>query len=147
MNVEAAKKSGVIVLVSLALSLLIIRWHSIDNVPFCHYSAGCTPAATPRGKITVTTYGYPLSYRQVQGFSPSNSSESSPNYTGYAYTRVENLGFSLPSLVMDAVFWFALLSLLSRYVPWRYGPKKPTAPKPPDVADNTPQLSGISHRL
>lgn len=146
-NVATAKKLGIVFLISLTLSLLTIRWHSVDNVPFCHYSAGCAGSAEPRGKITITTYGYPLAYRQLQGFSPKNGNESSPDYAGYAYTRVENPGFSLLSLVMNVVFWCGLLYALSRFIPRKMPLKKPAAPPPAEVPENTPRVSAISHRL
>lgn len=116
MKTFTAKKIAILLAVSLVLSLGIVRWNTIDNVPFCHYSAGCQPDVEPQGKITVRNYGYPLEYRQVQIFEPANDNENSPDYAGYAETRVENLQFSLPSLLMNIVFWFALLHLLAQFI-------------------------------
>jgi hypothetical protein len=133
MNAFTAKKLAVVLGLALLLSLAVIRSHSISNVPFCHYAAGCRPDAQPRGKIATRTYGYPLAYRQVQIFNPANSNEKSRDYAGYAETRVESQAFSLPSVIVNVIFWFALLHLLSRFV----RPTKTLVPK----AAPTPEQS------
>ncbi len=116
MNRFTAQKIAVITLLSVVLSFGIIRWHSVENVAFCHYSAGCAPDANPKGDIKVTDYGYPLSYRQVEKFNPNNSDESAPDYAGFAEAKVENPNFSLASAIANIVFWFALLHLLSGFI-------------------------------
>jgi len=113
MNKFTAKKIALITLLSVVLSFAIIRWHSVENVPFCHYSAGCAADANPKGDIKVTTYGYPLAYRQVEKFNPKNSNESAPNYAGFAEAKVEDPNFSPASAIANIIFWFALLHLLS----------------------------------
>jgi hypothetical protein len=101
---------------SLVLSLAIIRWHGRENVPFCANSAGCPATTTLRGDVTTTLYGYPSTYRQVEKFVPANTNESSGGYAGYAEAKIEREGMSIPKIISNFVFWFALLHLLSRFI-------------------------------
>jgi hypothetical protein len=112
MKIFGAKRFFVLFAISLVLSLVIIRWHSVGNVSFCQFTPGCQ-FQNPKGTITERTYGYPLAYKKVTTFRPAHNDESKPDYAGYAVTSVENQSFSIPSVLMDVLFWFGVLYLVS----------------------------------
>lgn len=114
-----ARKYLIVVILSVVLSLAIIRWHVQDGVPFCVNSAGCSARETLRGKVTTTTYGFPATYRQVEKFNPANTNPSSGGYPGYAEAKYDTQGFSVFKVVTNIVFWFALLHLLASFLPKR----------------------------
>jgi hypothetical protein len=116
MNAFKAKKYLIIAALALVLSLAVIRWNTEENVPFCVNSAGCSATNTLRGDVTTTTYGYPSTYRQVEKFVPANTNETSGGYAGYKEAQIEREGLSIPKIVSNVVFWFALLHLLSRFI-------------------------------
>lgn len=135
MPLSNMKRFALVLLAAAIVSLAIFRVNSISNVPFCHYSAGCVPDATPEGKITQQNYGYPLAYRSVQTFNPINNNERAPNYAGYAETKIINESFSLPSIIINIIFWFSLLWLLSDIVRHKHFTKtRSTEPDRPDIA-------------
>jgi len=115
MNSFTSKKYFIIVVLSLVLSLGIIRWHSVANVSFCINSAGCR-FEDPKGTITVRTYGFPLAYKQTSSFRPTYNNPKSDNYVGYTATSLETQSFSLPSVLVSALFWFGLLHLAARFI-------------------------------
>ena len=100
----------VVLLVALVPSIGCIRIHSMSNVSFCLYSAGCIEQ-NPVGKITTYQYGYPLTYRTTSTFEPLNNNEKVTNYAGYASTSVELQGFSIANIIINIIFWFGLLGL------------------------------------
>lgn len=116
MHTFRTKKYLILIAVAVMLSLVTIRWHSQDGVPFCVNSAGCQARETLRGKVTTTTYGYPAPYRQVVKFNPANTNEASGGYAGYKEARIETQKFSIINLAANILFWFALLHLASRYI-------------------------------
>lgn len=124
MNLFSTKKYLILATLSLVLSLVIIRWHSVGNVSFCINSAGCR-FEDPKGTITVRTYGFPLAYKQTTSFRPNNSNDKAANYAGYAETSIESQSFSIPSVIVSALFWFGLLNLAARFIK----PKKPVIPE------------------
>ncbi len=115
MTTYEIKKLLIVIGSSLVLSLCIIRWHSIGNISFCIHSAGCQ-FEDPKGTVTIRTYGFPLTYKQVSTFRPTNHDEKAANYAGYAEASIENQSFSILSVVGSAIFWFGLLHLGSRSI-------------------------------
>jgi hypothetical protein len=111
----SAKKYLIMAAISLALSLGIIRWHSVANISFCQFTAGCR-YQDPKGTITTKIYGYPLAYKQTTSFRPLHNDEKKPDYEGYTETSIETLSFSVPSVLINSLFWFALLHLVGRLI-------------------------------
>ena len=132
LNSFEAKKLLAIAALSLLLGLVIIRWHSVKNVSFCIQVAGCQNQE-PKGTVTTRTYGFPLAYKEVSSFRPNNNDENAANYAGYAETSNENLSFSVPSVLMNTVFWFGVLNLLAPLIKQRR-PKATPMPPQPDPA-------------
>jgi hypothetical protein len=69
-----------------------------------------------RGNVTTHTYGFPSTYRQVEKFTPANTNPSSGGYAGYKEAEIETVQTSIPKIISNFVFWFALLHLLSRFI-------------------------------
>ncbi|HEX8181979.1 MAG TPA: hypothetical protein VF575_00080 [Candidatus Saccharimonadales bacterium] len=114
MNSFSTKKYLILALVSLILGLAIIRWHTTNNVPACINTPGCQFDGQ-RGTLGERIYGYPLAYKKVTTFRPSGNNASSNN-TSTAQTSIENQAFSVPSVIMNTLFWFGLLHLLARFI-------------------------------
>jgi hypothetical protein len=108
-----------LLVVAIILSLVVIRSNSRSDVPWCIDSPACTFEEKPVGKATVRQYGYPLTYRQVQSFEPVNNNADSPDYAGYAEVTTETQRMSTTNIVINVVFWFALLKLLADFIPLR----------------------------
>lgn len=138
MNGITAKRFFIILGLSLVLSLGIVRWHGAANVPFCIYTAGCRGDETIGGKkiigdVKVTDYGYPLAYRHVEQFKYANPpNPNQDNETGYTHTQLASPSFSVPSIIINVVFWFALLHFLSKL--FRKGARKTVKETAPDTA-------------
>jgi len=117
-----------------------VRWTTQENVPFCVQSPGCSFSYEPKGRLRERQQGFPLSYRVVSTFIPAHNKSDDPKYAGYASAQSERQGFSLPYVLMNVLFWTALLKLAYDLWPKRTGqPKaqapavdaKPAAPKQP----------------
>jgi hypothetical protein len=132
----STKKYLILAAVSLLLSLVIIRWHSVDNVSFCTNVPGCQNEQ-PSGKITERTYGFPLTYKKVTTFRPSASSNSTAA-SSQKETSIENQAFSVPSVIVSAIFWFGLLQLLSRFLKPKAAPAA-TSDSQEAVLPNSPR--------
>ncbi|GEM_PF-2887290 len=133
---SSTKKYLILAAVSLLLSLIIIRWHSVDNVSFCTNVPGCQNEQ-PRGKITERTYGFPLAYKKVTSFRPSASSNATAA-VNLKETSIENQSFSAPSVIVSALFWFGLLHLLGRFIKPKATTTAATDPKEA-VLPNSPR--------
>lgn len=106
-----------LVVLALALSVAIIRWNSVGNVPFCVESAACHFDMEPKGTITKRYYGYPLSYKTTSTFNPINNDEKQPNYVGYAEATAELQKLSIINIIINTIFWFGLLKLVMELLP------------------------------
>lgn len=119
MKTHPAKKVAVLLIVSILLSVGIVRWQENKNVPFCINTAGCRGAETIDGKkiigdVKVTNFGFPLEYRHVERFRTQNPpNPRDTDQSGYSETELASPSFSLPSIIINVIFWFALLHLLS----------------------------------
>lgn len=113
MNKSAIKKYALLLGLAAVLSLAIIRTHSQDNVPFCINAAGCTFDNQPKGQVIVRSFGFPVTYRETSVFKPNNGDQNKPNYAGFSSAQSERRGISKAYILVNIVFWFALLKLLS----------------------------------
>lgn len=126
MRAANAKRNSILLLIAIILSLGIIRWHGVNNVSFCVYTAGCRFNETIDGRkiigdVKVTDFGYPLVYRHVGHFRQPNdpSIKKLPNgeaTSGFMETDLAQPSFSLPSVLINVIFWYALLHLLSSFI-------------------------------
>lgn len=104
---------SIFAVISILLSTLIITSNSLSNVTACVKSPGCINLdKQPRGKLTIRYYGFPSTYKQTATFYPQNGDERRANYAGYAETRSITKAMSIPNIVINIVFWFALLHTL-----------------------------------
>ncbi|HUP26613.1 MAG TPA: hypothetical protein VM124_03155 [Candidatus Limnocylindrales bacterium] len=113
------KKYLIILAIAFMPSILAFRIHSVDNVPFCIHAAGCSFNLEPKGKVTERHYGYPLSYKATSTFTLKNNNQSMPNYAGYAEATAEQQALSIVNIVLNVIFWFALLKALAALLPAR----------------------------
>ena len=139
MNGPLAKRYLILGLISLVLSLAIVRWHTTNNVSFCYQTPGCQNN-DPRGAITEKTYGFPLAYKKTTSFRPTNDDPKKADYAGYTQTSIENQSFSIPSVLVSTLFWFGLLHLLASLL-WRRKAARATASIGVDTPDTVPRAS------
>ncbi len=111
------KQVFILIIVSLALSVGINLWHVRDNVPFCLDSPACNLNMEPKGTITKHYYGYPVNYKAKEIFEPINKDEKKPNYAGFASAETDLQRFNLVNIIINVVFWFALLKLITNLLP------------------------------
>lgn len=118
MNTLLSKRSALFLVLAIILSTAIVRTHSVSNVTACTQSPACTyPNSMPTGTLTTSQYGYPLHYREVVSFVPVNNNEHAPHYAGFASSSVETQGISKVDIVVNIIFWFALLTSLAMFIP------------------------------
>lgn len=98
------------------IGVLIQTWKTVDNVPFCVNSAGCNFSIQPKGQITDRNYGYPLSYKQTSTFTPEHNDQNDAKYAGYAEATTERQPFSWYNILINTVFWAALLFSITRLI-------------------------------
>ncbi len=122
------KKYLIILVIAIIPSVLAIRMHSVDNVPFCIDAAGCGSNLEPKGKVTDRQYGYPLSYKRSSTFIPKNNKQNAPNYAGYAEATTDQQSISIVNMVINVIFWFALLRTLAELLPAKKTKEQPAAP-------------------
>jgi hypothetical protein len=59
--------------------------------------------------MTTRNYGFPAVYKQTVTFKPANSDQRTRNYAGYASASAVTKASSWPIILVNVVFWFALL--------------------------------------
>jgi|GEM_PF-2953193 len=97
-----------LVTVALALSLLVIRRDGLANVAPCEMTPGCVSSNTVvRGTFTTVHYGFPVAYRETKIFRPTKNAD-------YQEMRLTQQGVSVSTIILDVIFWYALLELLWR---------------------------------
>ncbi len=111
------KTNLIILLIAIVPSLAVVRWNTISNVPFCIHSAGCSFNIMPKGTITERQYGFPVTYRATSIFRPENNNQNDPNYAGYAEAQAERQALILAYVLVNIMFWFALLHLIAKWLP------------------------------
>lgn len=99
------------------LSLVSYSTQAISNVPFCIHAAGCHAGTEPKGAITDRQYGFPASYKRTSTFVPIHNNQSDPKYPGFAESTAEQQPFSIVSVIVNIIFWSALLFGLWRVLP------------------------------
>lgn len=112
------KVSKPLVIVALA-SLISILSHSFattSNVPFCIQAAGCNFSIEPKGQITEQQYGYPLSYKKTSTFTPEHNNQNDPKYAGYAEATTVQQELNVLNILINVVFWSALLLTIARFL-------------------------------
>lgn len=124
---QSLKSHLIILVIAVIASLAVVRTNSMNNVPYCIQSPGCTFNTQPKGKLTEKRYGFPATYRETVVFRPNNSDQRQPDYAGYASASTEREGFSLPYVLVNIVFWSALLKLIASHVPIRPAKQPSTA--------------------
>jgi hypothetical protein len=98
----------VILVLAIACSLLIIRRDGVQNASPCALTPGCVTENTRlSGTIISTNYGFPVAYRTSQTFRPTQGA----NYKEMSITQK---AVNIPVILIDILFWFALLELLWR---------------------------------
>jgi hypothetical protein len=103
------KKHHLLLLViAVLLSIGIVRTTERHPVSPCAMEPGCI-VTSQIGTSHTATRGFPLTLHQTNMFKPEKPIH-------YAETKVETEGFSVPFLIMDVVFWFALLDLAWRII-------------------------------
>lgn len=110
-------KHLIVLAIALLLSIAPMSWKTLENVPFCIKSAGCNGSMEPKGTVAEYKYGYPLSYRETSTFTPINNDQSSPKYVGYAEATTIRQNFDLLSIVINTIFWYALITSLLKLLP------------------------------
>jgi hypothetical protein len=110
------------ILISLVIAILasifVNTWGSISNVSACVQAPGCLQQQDqPIGKLTTKHYGFPAPYKTTVTFEPNNSNEKASNYAGYASASTTTQPVNYVLIIIDIVFWFALLYLVTMHVP------------------------------
>jgi hypothetical protein len=97
-----------ILVLAIAFSLLIIRRDGVRNASPCALTPGCVTENTRlSGTITTTSYGFPVAYRTSQAFRPTQGAD-------YKEISITQKAVNIPVILIDVLFWFALLELLWR---------------------------------
>ena len=117
MSIRKYRKQIIIMLAAAFLSVGIIRWNYVSNVPPCISSPGCNSSEI--GKLTFRRQGYPLIYREVVTFEPNSDSPIK-----YAISTAEPEGFSTVHIIINIIFWYAVLDLVIRLYKGRKPLKK-----------------------
>lgn len=105
-----------IIVVACLISVLSYTWKTVDNVPFCVNAAGCNFSIEPKGQITDRQYGYPLSYKKTSTFIPEHNDQNDAKYTGYAEATTEQQKLNVLNIIINTIFWSALLFSLTRLI-------------------------------
>ncbi len=113
------KTNLIILLIAIVPSVGFVRWNTMNNVPFCVQSAGCSFDIKPKGAVTERFYGFPATYRMTSVFKPVNNNQNDPNYAGYTSASSEQRGFSKLYILVNIVFWVAVLQFLAKWLPKR----------------------------
>jgi hypothetical protein len=117
--------------VAVVLSLSVSTWGTLENVTACVQAPGCKQIEQqPLGKLTTHHYGFPAPYKSTVTFVPTKNDPSKPHYAGYTSAKSVTQPFNIVMVLIDVVFWTALLYSLLRLLP----KKKPA----PAAADTTP---------
>jgi len=112
--------ASLLLIISAALlSVLTYSTQTIRNVPFCIHAAGCNAGMEPKGAITDRQYGFPVSYKRTSTFVPIHYSQNDPKYPGFAESTAEQQPLSVINIMINILFWSALLFGL-----WRLFAKK-----------------------
>lgn len=106
-----------LILSAVLISLLTYSTQTISNVPFCIHAAGCNAGMEPKGTITDRQYGFPASYKRTSTFVPVHNNQSDPKYPGFAESTAEQQPLSIVNIVINSIFWSALLLGLWRLLP------------------------------
>lgn len=105
-----------IVIIALLIGVLAQTWKTVNNVPFCVDSAGCNFSYEPKGEITDHHYGYPLSYKQTSTFVPEHNNQNDAKYAGYAEATTERQKFNGYNILINTIFWSAILFCVARLI-------------------------------
>lgn len=87
----------------------------------------------PYAQVIVRSFGFPVTYRETSVFKPNNSDQNKPNYAGFSSAQSERRGMSKAYILVNIVFWFALLKTIAdvirKYRPKNAKPASETEPK------------------
>lgn len=109
-------RSLAIITIACLISVLSYNWTTTNNVPFCVNSAGCNFSIEPKGQITDRQFGYPLSYKQTSTFTPEHSDQNDVKYAGYAEATTERQPLNGYNILINTIFWSALLFTVFRLI-------------------------------
>lgn len=92
----------VVIIVAIGLGTGAMYSKSLSGVPSCMKAPDCRQ--NNPGTLSTKKYGYPLAYKEVATFEPMDK-------TNFATASVEVEGISWINIAMNAVFWYALITL------------------------------------
>lgn len=111
---KVAKTNVVILLISVIFSFGVYTT-STDE----HYYPRCQPETVCErvtekywGTLTVRDRGFPISYKEIQSFTPRDSSSNLSPRTYYTFEQDE---FREIKIALNVLFWFALIKLIHDY--------------------------------
>lgn len=110
----------IMLVIAVLAGTLFVTWNSLSNVSACVQAPGCTNRdLQPLGTMTTRNYGFPAVYKQTVTFKPANNDQRTRNYAGYASASAVTKAMSWPIVLVNVIFWFALLfslyTLLRRF--------------------------------
>lgn len=109
-------RSLAIIVIAGLIGVLSYSQTTVNNVPYCVNSAGCDFSIEPKGQITDRQHGYPLSYKQTSTFLPEHNDQNDAKYAGYAEATTERQPFNGSNILINTVFWSALLFTIFRLI-------------------------------
>ena len=92
------------IVVAIALSVGIVRSTSQTGMPPCWRAPACE-YGSEKGELVTIKQGYPLTYREKQIYKPEKPIH-------YATAGAEQEGMSIPHILINIIFWYALLELI-----------------------------------
>ena len=121
-----------LVTVAIALSLAVFTRDGVRNVSPCDMVPGCVsaPDSHVAGTFITMRNGFPVAYRETQIFQPTKGAT-------YKEARLSQEGVKISAIILDVIFWYALLELLFRIratVRTAFRPNAPDKPAAETVA-------------
>ncbi len=122
--VKNIQRTHVLILAAaLILSLGIVRHSTRSGVPPCIGTPGCDLSGPVLGMSNNVKEGYPLTYRERVVFEPTQRAD-------YSSASTELEGFNKTNVLINTLFWYALLTLVvGLFATQQSAPKKKKSKK------------------
>jgi hypothetical protein len=104
-------------IIAIILGAFITRTETRYNTMPCALTAGCGYSNQELGNLSTRKQGFPLAYKELVTFQPTQNNR-------YAETSMQLEQDSGPTIIVNTIFWFALLELIRSYYKMFRKPKR-----------------------